>query len=153
MSILLEYMAAWIGVPVGVYRQFSNNVHVYPAALGTAYPGNAFERIRELAVDASIHDYYKQGKVKTFPLVNTDIKTWDADLGRFMNGPGDSMPYTDPFFNGVARPLFMAWKERKEKRGNGLEWARLIAASDWRRACVEWIVRREARREARKEGK
>jgi hypothetical protein len=148
MSVLLEYMAAWVGAPVGAYRQFSNNVHVYPAALGTTYPGNAFERIRELAVDASIHDYYKQGKVKTFPLVNTDIKTWDADLKRFMEKPVRT-GYGDVFFSSVAMPMYQAWDERKNKRGNGLEWARLIAAPDWRRACVEWIVRREARKEGK----
>jgi thymidylate synthase len=150
MSILQEYVAAGIGAPVGVYRQFCNNFHVYPANLDDTKflpEEGPHERIRQLAVDADIHDYYKQGKVKPFPLVNTDIKTWDADLKLFLRHPTGNGFYKDVFFQSVAFPMYMAWNMRKDKRGTGLEWARLIAAPDWRRACVEWIVRREARKE------
>lgn len=155
MSILLEYMAAWVGAPVGVYRQFSNNVHVYPANLPDTEQACAKVSpqicIFDLAVDASIHDYYKQGKVKPFPLVTTDIKTWDADLKLFfeLHNRLTTGTYKDVFFSTVALPMYNAWRERKEKRGTGLEWARLIAAPDWRRACVDWIVRREARKEGK----
>jgi hypothetical protein len=134
MTVLQEYMAAWLKAPIGVFRTFSNNVHVYPANL--AHP------LRELAVDAGIHDLYRQGKVRTFKLVNTNIETWDADLARFMANPHTTQ-YQDVFFSAVARPMYLAWQQRKEKRGTGLEWARLIGAEDWRRAAVEWIVRRE----------
>lgn len=152
-SILLEYMAAWLAVPVGVYRQFTSNFHVYPASLDN----NKFlpeegpkERIRQLAVDAGSHDYYKPERnyVEAFPLVNSEIDSWDKDLQRFMANPTQlGECYTDQFFYGVARPMYMAWYERKQKLSSGMQWANRVVAEDWRRACVEWIERREARKE------
>jgi thymidylate synthase len=162
-SILLEYMAAWLEVPMGVYRQFTNNFHVYPASLDTSRWEAAYkhysktdcakEVIHQLAVDADINDYYRLNphthyQTKPFPLVNTNIETWDADLKRFMSDPSQGgAAYGDEFFSTVAAPMYYAWKERKEKRGTGMAWAVQIAAEDWRQACVEWIERREARRE------
>jgi thymidylate synthase len=156
MSILQEYVAAGVGAPVGVYRQFCNNFHVYPANLPNAPQAYAsvapFSCIRALAIDADTSDAYKTGEVTPFPLVNTDIETWDADLKRFMerpcDGPGAGSIYRfeDPFFNSVAQPMYCGWKQRKEKRGTCIEWARLISAPDWRKACVEWIERREAKK-------
>jgi thymidylate synthase len=148
-SVLLEYLAAWLGVPVGVMRQFSNNYHVYPGAFGAdkfLAEESAQERIRQLAVDAGIHDYYLHGGVRPFALVNTDIQTWDFDLRVFLEAPARDIHYKEVFFEAVARPMYKAWQTRKEKRGDGLLWARLIGAEDWRRACVEWIVRREAKK-------
>jgi hypothetical protein len=132
-SCLQEYFAAALKVPVGKFTTFSNNVHVYASIANRT-------QLRELAVDAGIH-----GKPypKTFPLINTDIPTWEEDLKKFMDRPGQEERYQDIFFSAVARPMYRAWAERKEHRGTGLEWARLIGAEDWRRACVEWIVRRE----------
>ena len=34
-------------------------------------------------------------------------------------------------------------KVRREKSGTGEYWANLIMASDWKRAALEWIERRE----------
>lgn len=139
-SVLLEYMAAWLKVPVGRYVQFSNNVHVYPANLPRG------ETVYSLAVDAGITDAYRHDHARPFPLVNTDLDTWDRELEQFMAYPS-YRNFEDVFFSTVALPMYAAWKERKEKRGSGLDWARLIAAPDWRRACVEWILRREAKKE------
>jgi thymidylate synthase len=149
-SVLQEYLAAWLKVPVGKMYQFSNNYHVYPNSLGTA--GEPRQKLKELAVDADIYDAYKNTPyTRTMKLVNTDIPTWDADLAQFMREPGGlHLNYGDVFFRAVAAPMYRAYQERKEKRGTGLEWARLIGAEDWRKACVDWIVRRENKKEATK---
>lgn len=146
-SLLLQYMAAWLKVPVGVYSQISSNFHAYTAVLEGELPPR--EALRALAVDAGINDAYKHNQVKPFPLVNTDIKTWDADLREFMSAheTGCVPAYKDVFFSSVATPMYKAWRQRKEKKGTGVEWARLIAAADWRKACLEWILRREAKKE------
>jgi thymidylate synthase len=144
-SVLLEYLAFWLGVPAGTMTQFSNNVHFYP----DNFPSTT---LYEIAVDAGIHNRYEHKYIKVFPLVNTDIRTWDEDLSMFF-GSLDSNTvaprFKDVFFFNVVWPMWCAWRERKEKRGDGLSWARLIAAEDWRTACVEWIVRREARKQAK----
>lgn len=147
MSVLQEYMASWLNVGVGEYRQFSNNFHVYPEIL----PGEGLapRRLHLLACDADITDEYKRG-TRTFPLVNTNVATWDADLAVFFASRDGNpvMPrFKDVFFSSVVWPMWRSWRARKDKTGTGLEDARLIAAPDWRRACVDWIVRREAKKE------
>jgi thymidylate synthase len=137
-SLLLQYMSAWLEKPVGIYNQISSNFHAYTAIADR-------ERLRALAVDADIHDAYKTGEVTPFPLVNTDIETWDRDLKIFMGQHeivNAAPAYCDKFFSTVAQPMYNAWRQRKEKRGTGLEHAQQIAAPDWRKACVEWIERR-----------
>lgn len=141
-SVLQEFMAAWVNVPVGEYRQFSNNLHVYTKVVDP----NEFA---EIALDVVEYDYYARNEVKPFHLVNTSIETWQKDLNLFFSSLDNNavMPrFQDVFFSSVAWPMYRAWRQRKEKEGDGLDWARLIAAEDWKRACVQWIGRREAKK-------
>jgi thymidylate synthase len=133
-TCLQEYLAATLGVPVGKFIQFSLNYHVYIEVANR-------EKVHALAVDASAHDLYAQG-MKPFPLVSSSIEDWEADLKQFMYAPAMAHEYNDPFFNYVARPMYLAWTERKAKKGTGLDYAAKIIAPDWRRACCEWIERR-----------
>lgn len=147
MSILQEYLAAAVGAPVGLYRQFSNNYHVYPEVIGKDAPPR--EQLWRLAVDAAAHDYYQQDKVRSFPLVNTDIVTWDIDLEKFFANPLRARSeYEDIFFSRVVDPMYKAWHERKEEGLNGLTYAQTIIAPDWRAACLAWIDRRAAKKAA-----
>lgn len=150
-SMLQEYIAAALKVVPGEYRQFSNNFHVYPANLPALDDDEASprERLLALASDLEYNDYYtREGSpVRPFALVNTSIAQWNLDLDKFLSNPlrpqGD---FEDTFFTSVAGPMYRAWRERKERKGDGLDWARLIGAEDWRRACIEWILRRERRK-------
>lgn len=147
-SVLQEFLAAWVGVPVGVYRHFTNNLHLYPEVFKTD--------LFAAAEDAEAHNYYPcyikdKGKpaepVEPYPLVSVPIADWEEDLRQFLKEPlNDDYNYNDKFFSTVAYPMYAAWAERKTKQGTGLEWAGKIAAFDWRVACEEWIHRREARK-------
>lgn len=150
MSILQEYMAAWVGVPVGVYRQFSNNYHAYT----DVYNEDALQAI---AKDAKYTDYYTKPAplagiprhmVTPYPLVNGKVGTWNNDLADFLEDPLGVRTYNDEFFNMIAQPMYAAWHARKEKTGTGQEQVSLMADSDWKLACVQWIQRREASRAA-----
>ncbi|MGD0511486.1 MAG: thymidylate synthase, partial [Candidatus Micrarchaeaceae archaeon] len=133
-SMLLEFMAAAVGIDVGVYRQFSNNYHLYTDVV-------PLNKMHTLAVDSEYHDLYAQ-KLRTYPLVSTDYKSWLRDLDSFMADPAGHS-YFDPFFNEVALPMYLAWYARKEKLGDGLDWVARIKADDWSMACYRWIVRRK----------
>lgn len=142
-SVLQEYMAFAVGIPVGIYRQFSNNFHLYTNVV-------PFHRLSEFATDADSHDGYSfvsgGGVVaEPYPLISTSIEAWDRDLTLFMNSPTMGL-YRDPFFNGVATPMYMAWHQRKNRLDNGELWARRIEATDWRQACMDWIGRRETKK-------
>lgn len=136
-SILQEYMAAYIGVEVGEYRQFSNNYHAYTDVYSK-------EKLNEIAIEAHRTDYYAKGMTNPYPLVSTPIDIWNADLNAFMSDP-DGNAFVDPFFTQVAYPMYAAYMQRKRKQGDGMAFVEQIAANDWRVACTAWIKRREAK--------
>jgi hypothetical protein len=138
-SVLLEYLAAWIGVPVGVYRQFSNNLHAYLDIYGR-------DDLCAIKNEASCVDYYQEAKVTPASLVSTPIESWNKDLIDFIATPDCWRAYKDPFFNEVARPMYLAWRNRKEKTGSGLAEIERVTAPDWKLACTLWIARREKRK-------
>jgi len=136
-SMLHEYLAAHIGVPVGVYRQVSDSLHVY-----TENP--QWEKLCESAPYAlKTIDPYKYGDVSPYPLLEPGktMYGWDEDLKQFMENPY-SIDYRHRFFSEVALPMQITWDMHKEER-QGLDYVNNIEASDWRRACREWLERRE----------
>jgi len=144
-SVLQEYMATRIGCEVGVYRQFTNNLHIY---IG-------MPRFKDLFPQVDVIDYYNitYGRspefAETFPLMQVEDRYWRHDLDRFLADPTGDALYSDPFFNQVAAPMAASWFDRKAKKGaGGKRAAEAIRASDWRIACQEWIARRDAAKEA-----
>lgn len=131
-SMLQEFMAAWIGVEVGHYWQFSTNFHSYVST---------FEKHEDL-LHVPSEDYYTTGKVESFPMVNGDINVWQNELDMFIN-EGEVMGYTDRFFKRVALPIHRTWRLWKAKEHlAALAAIKECEASDWRKACDEWMVRR-----------
>lgn len=136
-SVLQEYMAAAIGVGIGPYVQFSNNLHIYTDILD---PINDAPRMDRLLFAP---DPYALGWVMPSSLISTSVQEWDQDLSRFMSDPAGDCAYVDPFFNDVVAPMYSAWRDRKLRLNSGRPAAQAIAATDWRRACLDWINRRE----------
>lgn len=136
-SFLQEVMASWIGVPVGRYWQISTNFHAYL---------DTFEKVKPLMDKSPGFTAYELGEVTPYPIVNTDIDTWMSDLQMFMD-EGPVMGFRDPFFKKVAVPAYQSWKAWKNKEDpdrleKAISLARQIMATDWQKACVEWLERR-----------
>lgn len=143
-SMLLEYMAAWIGVPIGVYRQVSVNFHLYTQLFE--------EKLQDLIDEGYATDFYDCNPTHATydPLAPNrlvhlvcNIERFDAELEQFLQDPFMSSQFEEPFLRDVAGPMYKSWWTRKEKRGTGLEDCSAIAAWDWRNACSQWIMRRE----------
>jgi len=132
MSIIQEYVASMIGIKVGSYSQISNCLHAY-----TENP--VWKRVKDLPV--VISDPYRMGEVSPFPLV-TNRDVWDKELKEWMDCPWSGRTYTDPFFEHVAKPTAIAHKAHKDSK-TGLLYVGAIGAADWRKACAEWLERRE----------
>lgn len=134
-SILLEYMARWIGVPVGTMTTFSVNAHIYPSLI----------KARKMLEGPDYFDHYRSAVAAPFPLMGTftDVYEWDAMLRNFLISPGDDEPLPDPFFSGVAQPMYKAWRSwRDGNTERAIQLCDNIVASDWRIACTEWLFRR-----------
>lgn len=141
-SFLLEYMAMHVGLPVGEYRQFSNNLHIYKSLPNYA-------RLMPLHGhnDAAL---YELGAVAPTPLISgsESPSDFEYDLSAFFADasllpPTRATYFRTAFFNKVAAPICTAWRMRKKGFTNGRSEAADIAASDWRTACLQWIDRRD----------
>lgn len=135
-SILQEYMAAAVGVPVGSYWQMSNNYHLYTSVVPKE---NILPMARD-AEDAALVGY----PIMSVQLI-TSAKGFIEELEKFLQAPAMHTYYIHPLFNTVAQPMWCAWQAHKA--GNyamALQVASGIAASDWRIACTAWLQRRQA---------
>ncbi len=138
-SMLQEYLAAMIGVPVGPMYQLSDSWHAY-TAVWEKYGGKQ---------DTSYPDPYATCKVSRYALIR-DAVSWNEDLRGFMywvDNPEEEVHFDEPFFHDVAVPLYFAWQAYKN---NSLQAASdhigQCEASDWRLAAAEWLGRLAARR-------
>lgn len=149
-SILLEYMAARIGVPMGVYRQMSNNLHLYTDIV------TADDReLTKLANTIDAQDLYHTMEPELLlPLVDCPIDDWHQDLHYFITRNGIHNEYSkwnSQFFGGVAVPMYLAhdaWRNKQYDEADA-HVAR-ITAWDWRIACQNWLLWRTETRAARK---
>jgi Thymidylate synthase len=151
-SFLLEYVALMTGIPMGVYRQFSNNMHIYENVL----PRSRFYRYAD---DVLAHSTYStSGAMKNrvygalinqIALINDDAEAFHADLQGFCDlvTVGGAVPPHSKFFASVVHPMFAAWISWKDKDyDRAAAVARSIAADDWRMAATSWLDIRAAKR-------
>ena len=134
MSILQEYIANRVGVPVGPYYQISDSYHVYITGPG----GDLWLKMMD---SGPMLDYYASGLAMPVPLGAGDA-LWDVDLHDFFRywdagiDPG-AQSYKTEWWNGVARPMWAGWKLRS------IGPLKYCLATDWKIAGLEWLTRRE----------
>lgn len=149
-SILQEYMASFIGVPVGRYFQMSNNYHGY---LKTVTPLIQADILLHAPDPHRVHDSnpYKVLDITPYPLVSEGMpmERWDEELKIFLESGHSLMGCKEPFFKKVATPLAEAhslYKKSHKCLKLFEEVQRVIdkcEAQDWKVACSEWIERRK----------
>ena len=144
-SLLQEFLAAFIGVPVGKYYHISNNCHTYIDNPQTKELLNIYFEGYER------YDYYERSMVEPLALVQ-DTDTFVNELTLFMSEVANDRAFTtgvqnNPFIERVAIPMVQGW--RMYKSGHAMDARQFIvenmADCDWRMACIEWIDRRIGR--------
>lgn len=129
-SILQELLAAELGVPMGVYRQFSNNFHVYLDV----------PQVQEFLDTPPTydHDVYSLGSVRPVPLVAAGESMQDIldDCERFV----DNQPTVTHFLSTVAAPLRDVYLARK--RGLPVDLTP-IPDCDWKHGFSLWLLKRK----------
>lgn len=145
-SFLQEFIAAAIAHRIGVYRQVSNNFHLY-TELYNAKP------YLEMPPDSSHYDHYSNGTVRPLPIMlNGEYKLFLTECEMFCHDPyNERIHYANPFFEHIARPMAMISRVRKIHAGDGRSYAAKIRAEDWRRAAFDWIDRRDHARKIKEE--
>lgn len=145
MSMLLQFMAAWIEVPVGKYYQFSNNMHVYE---------RHFDLMNQCAQQAypsmqyMSHDPYENNEVEETPLCPagpTGVQLWQEDAEMLLETKEAPLGLRTSFMRKVVSPMLQAIRHYKATKNVDESihflWA-MPTKSDWRRAGEEWLERR-----------
>lgn len=143
-SVLLEYVASALKIPVGRYMQISSNLHAYK---------EQWEKF--FKYDLSQPNPYDNREVVAYPLVHIQ-EEWNWELIKFIEATGPKMELVFPqfhelFFRDIAAPMATAhriWKNKENS--NRFEQAKAALEDmpwdcDWRKASWEWIDRREQR--------
>lgn len=129
LTYLQELVARGVGVPVGTYRVFTNNLHVY-------VDRPDIKKIWDTSVP---YDPYLN-KVEPYPLLWGDEKPEHLfeDCELMVAAPAACIFATD-WMNGVAYPMKMAYLDKDNRD----KWIEKIQATDWKLACQEWVARRK----------
>lgn len=135
-SMLQEYMAILLEVPIGIYRQVSNNFHVYT----DVYDIPKLEAIAAESRMSAIHYEFNCNDIPHTPLNEacTDIK-FRSDFVSMQEGG----VCTVPFLREIAQPMFKAWIAYKNKDTYDAVLKELenAAVSDWTVAARRWLER------------
>lgn len=130
-SILQELIADAVGVPVGEYRQFSNNFHVYT--------DNAM--VKEfLQTPPSTYNLYDSETIIPLLRPDEDWQQFRSDCQDLVRGKGAYRTY---FMRYVAQPLCEAYLSRKAGLPTAPEtWLSAVPDCDWKTAYKMWVERR-----------
>ena len=132
-SMLQELLALELGVEMGVYRQMSNNFHLY-----TDLP--LVQRYLRTPPDAQDNDAYLTG-TRPFPMLHEGetIEAFTSDCLGLVQGRNS---FYTRFVSEVGYPIMRAYLARKE--GFPLrKFMDAVADCDWKVAFNQWCVRRE----------
>jgi len=154
MSMLHEFVAGAIRMPLGVYHQFSNNYHAYidrpdvQRLIDTSTHSRDGWSVK--IVDDSVYDI----EVSPYPIIShiDDPLEWLRQCEAFVTDPlGESNDFTLPFFSEVAVPMMRL--HARYKAGDDIQtlWEDCpeIAAQDWVWACQTWFDNRGKARAAK----
>lgn len=150
-SFLQEYVAAHLGVEVGVYNQVSNNLHVYTDKFKPE------EWLKDITPDH--YQDHQACQRKSIKLIQNP-QAFDEQLGRFVDRwCGDLeasvidsryMDINEQFLKNVAFPLVAAfYMHKKREYKSALTYASECQSDDWRIAATTWLQRRQAGHNAR----
>lgn len=163
-SVLQEFLAAGVGVPVGRYYQVSNNFHGYLTTMGKAGEGWPWGvKLEEQWKGREEPGMYPTGELKPDPYAagailpmpmwdaSFSLREWDEDLGMFMEDPA-RIGIRSRFLRKVACPMVMA---HRANRREGTAAAREVleqmpSHSDWRQGAELWLDNRDAAAERKR---
>lgn len=144
-SVLQEYIAAHLNVPMGCMYQISNDYHLYTDRV-------KFD-LDDMASEVSANDHYRSGRAITTPIVaNSNVGMFDEDLAKFMHYARPDNPDTgaaplmdNVFLAAVALPMLHAWRYHKQREyAKALEVianAPVDPKCDWTMAAYLWLSR------------
>lgn len=148
-SVLHEYVAQSVGMPVGRYYQISDNLHVYEEIYNkyrvlASYAPDGYRRVPVCAYAAkSVKPY----QIVTYPgFFLEECERFCREEETEFTGKG----YKNSFFDQVAKPMAMVYREWKSdkpvlpgKYVRARKHIENMPDCDWKVACENWLSIRE----------
>jgi hypothetical protein len=134
MTMLHEVIALAVGVKLGIYRIFTNNLHVY-----TNRPD--FQKIWNSTPQYDLYNEPENYKWKHFPIIgpeNGAIIELMNDCKSVVNWPHQTSRVKSLWMQKVGVPIHEAYLDKTRRK----EHIEKIEADDWRLACRQWNERR-----------
>lgn len=149
-SMIQEYVAAHLGLPLGEYTQVSNSYHIYTEGAG----GAVWDRIKDnYDGDVNIYDDLVHNTVY---MLDHDIPAFEHDIRQFFNAYdqfgieelGELRCWQSQYFNQLIMPVLCIYLIHKQHGPEqALKYTHTIMADDWKLACEDWLTNRmEARK-------
>jgi thymidylate synthase len=147
-TVLQEYMAARLGLEVGVYNHFTNNLHAYTAP--GRWDPEAWLAWYNSPDGEAAAGFYADGNRVRIPLVDNPA-VFEEELPAFVDQAWGSKAiradWSSRFLMEVALPARLAFAAHKDRLyDEALGWCNAIQDSAWRLACWHWIKRRQQAR-------
>lgn len=147
-SIIQEYVAAHLGLPMGEYTQVTNSYHIYTD--GAA--GAVWDRIKDNYIPN--HGYVEDddGLVKNMILMSQeDMPAFERDIRHFfkvydefgIEELTEIRYWESKYFNKLVMPVLCIYRiYRDYGKEHALNYSNAILADDWREACEDWLNNR-----------
>lgn len=145
-SMIQEYVAAHLGLPLGEYTQVSNSYHIYTDGAG----GAVWDRLLDgYDADENIYDSVVKNQVH---MMQYDMLAMDHDLKLLFNTYdqfgikelGEMQCWKSQYFNRLIIPVLCVYLVHKRHGPTeALKYAHKIQSDDWRLACEDWLMNRE----------
>jgi hypothetical protein len=131
MTLLQEFLANALGVQLGRYHTFTNNLHIYPG----------MPRFNEIwgSKGCQSLDEYQFNDWNHVPVLGPEenARNFLDECWAFIHTPKDK--YQSNWLEHVATPMYMEYMRRLGVLpGEKNLWIPTIQADDWRRACQLW---------------
>jgi hypothetical protein len=139
-SYLHEFMSAAIGVPTGIYRQVSNNLHVY-----TENP--VYQKTARILLQSPYQPYERED-VEAMPITLAGgYEPFLYGVQEFLDRPDSPPPGLHVWLRRVAMPMWNAWRAYSDKQNvhrfnNARDAITICGDAAWRRNVEEWLKRR-----------
>ena len=112
-TIIQEFIAIALGIPVGNYYTVSNNLHLYTKLY------DAVPIMLQPPTSSDEFDYYSSGQAKPLDLYYGNWEKFLEECEVFCEAPFADYDYKNDFFRHVAKPMAQVSNERRNKIGDG----------------------------------
>ena len=154
MSMLQEFVAHNLNLPMGEYTQISDSFHIYPN-------NPVWGKVKDIELDVYTYKHIKNhyeliDEYEPVPIVD-DITSFNREIRFFFDyfesfrfspkqilARTDDIQWENNIFPDVAIPMLKAFYYHKERDYlNSYREVQSIKALDWMEACFEWIRKRD----------